>query len=69
MNDNLILNIREVLNYEGERTKIISEEMFLILHQIPALNKFINAKDPKLNSDIFKDLGNMWGIENITKEK
>ena len=69
MNDSIIFTIREILNYVGDRTKLISEKMYLILNQLPALKKYINEKDPKLNNDIFKDLGKYMDYKKFHKGK
>lgn len=56
-NKKILSKIKEIITQEGERPKIVTEQISLLLKEIPELEKYINEKDPKLKNDIFYDLG------------
>ena len=56
-NEEILLKIKEIIPQNGERAKVLSEKISLLLKEIPALEKYINEKDPILRDDIYYDLG------------
>ena len=56
-NEEILSKIKEIMPQSGERTKVLSEKLSLLLKEIPELEKYINEKNPILKDDIYYDLG------------
>ena len=68
-NKKIILKIKEIIPQKGERTKVISEQISLLLTKIPELVKYINENDPQKNDDIFYDLGRYINYQKLIRGK
>ena len=68
-NEEVMIKLKEVLPYRGERSKTLAGKVSLLLMQLPALVDYINEKNPELNNEIFYDLGRYIEYHKFTKGK